>query len=167
MLVVAVYFFAPSLGNNNSTAPVYSSSGWSIGQVTSAQISTSIYASLGLDTYTFTPTSSTDSFLTVTFDLAPKSDATMLDLENIVLSVDGQPYIPSGMDSRVGSLSGNVTVEEVEAEIVFVESGTDLYTIYWPVHEGIRNINLIYVVPTAYLNGTHNLQLQIAGTNEA
>ena len=42
-----------------------------------------------------------------------------------------------------------------------------MYTIYWPVHDSTQGINLIYVVPTASLTSSHNLQLQIAGTNEA
>jgi hypothetical protein len=71
------------------------------------------------------------------------------------------------MDSRVGALSGNVTANKVDAQIIFQEGGTDQYTIYWPVHDSTQDINLIYVIPTAYLNGSHNIQLQIAGTNMA
>lgn len=169
VVIVGVYFFANTAPNNsiNNSTTSLPESDWSITQVTDAPVSSTIYASLGLSTYTFTPTSSSDSFLTVTFDLAPTSGAGTLDLQNIVLTVDGQPYTPSGMDSRVGILTGNVTQNKVEAQIIFQEGGSDMYTIYWPVHDSTQNIDLIYVVPTAYLNSGHNLQLQISGTNEA
>ena len=109
---LSIHLLASSNNNQTSSLP---NSDWSITQVSTAEVSSQLHVSLGLDSYTFTPTSSDDSFLTVHFDLAPKTSAGTLDLQNIVLTIDGQQYTPDGMDSRVGSLSGNVTANKVDA----------------------------------------------------
>jgi hypothetical protein len=93
VVAVGVYFFmnnSPNNGGNNNQTSSLPNSEWSITQVASAEISSQLYVSLGLNSYTFTPTSSDDSFLTLYFDLAPTGNAEMLGLQNIVLTIDGQ-----------------------------------------------------------------------------
>ena len=108
-----------------------------------------------------------NSFLTDVFDIIPTGQANNLDVQNVLLIVDSRLQIhPSGTDSKVGAFTGNIAQTGVKSEIVFQQGQSSYYTTFRISTNSTKNTNFIYVVPSVFLDGSHNLQLQIAGSKE-
>jgi len=133
--------------------------------VTASAVSVTYPPAPGRPAHVFSTSNPDDTFLLVAFVLSADGPAKDLDVQDIVLVADeSDQFLPdgysNGVNSYVGRLSGVFTPGGADLHIEFDPAGTmDLTT-----DSLSQGFVLIYVLPRHYVDGSHRLQLTIAGS---
>lgn len=119
--------------------------------------------------YTFHPDSMDDIFVLIGFDLSAASLAPTLDVQDIVLMIDGSVGIrPVGysdsLEDCVGKFTGSFTPGGADYYVKFeIEPAPGNPGGGRGRKSGLQYHRFVYVVPQKYLDGKHRFQLTIAG----
>lgn len=171
IIVAAVFsgvYFVFFTKSPSTLANSLGQTGWSISEISKASPSSSLYYNAGTSTWTFTPPEN-EEYLTVAFDLSHGTTAGTLDVQDILLVIDGQQeFNPIGYDKTVGTIYGNFTAEAGSVFILCYETGTDQVMLSMPTfgdgsNYSTADLNFVYDVPTHLLDGTHTLQMRLTG----
>jgi hypothetical protein len=171
--------FFPSTSTPNATS---TSEPWTI--TASIQAKTTFQVSGGATT-TFSPTSADSVFLIVNFDLIAKNNAGTLDIQNVLLVIDGvNVYHPLGyvyslstsssgspngyVGTSTGDFVGNITREGVNLRVTYsYMRGITRTTEIMNVNSELASIYpFVYVAPLTAFYGGHHFQVQIAGSSQ-
>ena len=165
----------PTPTSNPATTTAPTTESWTITKVTEAESKTSLTSSTFGKTYN--PKSTDNVFLYVGFGLKTTVEGGTLDIQRILVVVDGiHSFGPVGdgqPNGAVGDLMlGNITDEPkfygFTATFEFVDLDTskvDSYSTFFS-NSYASPVELVFLLPKAYLDGTHPLELKVAGSIE-
>jgi hypothetical protein len=149
---------------------------WSLVNVTRTATSSYLRSySFGLTTgLVFQPNSADYIFLLVKFELNANDNANTLDAKELVLLVDGTSQLrPIGLNTLIAVSSYNCyvgnftgTINRTKADfLVYSEVDGRVVPNYSSINLGnLPVLAFIYQLPRTSLDGTHSLELRIAGT---
>jgi hypothetical protein len=147
---------------------------WSLVNVTNTKTSFYLHTyPVGGTGYIIQPTETNYIYLLVKFELSANDNANTLDVQDIVLLVDGTYQLrPVGLSPTtvvssyqcfVGNFTGTINPTIANFSVFLEKSGTKILddTITSGTHPAFI---FIYRLPQTSLDGTHSLELRIAGT---
>jgi hypothetical protein len=121
--------------------------------------------------FTYLPPTDDEIFLLVNFELEQTAEAELLDVEDILVTVDAtHEFSPVGWaissgEANIGRFSGTIGSGGATVQVMVNEGTGIIRTVYGNIHATDPFI-FVYVLPRTYLDATHNLQLQISGFSE-